>query len=519
MPQSRLRATRERNARMLYAFILFYFINLVACIITGMLTDGESISAAFYGLQSGKHTDQFMEFFDGVRSALNNKMYNGNSVSSTPLTILFYRVIGSMIRTSVTSVSDANKWKFQQDQRSMLLYILFFSVAMILISRMVDRKMSHIKSKVFAKIVGFAVMFCFPILYCLEKGNILIITVLFSMFFFFFKDDENVLIKGVSLLFLGVAAGFSIYPLLFTLVLIPQKRFKDILKVLLYTLGLLIFPFILMWAMDREAIVTAAQGCISAVRLLTLAISPFSAKTGVTTLSIHAGTFFSNFGEMFARFTESFSASFTSLDFNSLSICNFAFLPGLRKIFFDSEIAGEYMLIISQLVAILMFFIVKSEWKKSFFLVYLILNFPATSSVYAAAFLIIPFVLFLCDRKNQQWYDWINLAFFSLILTPLPVWWYGHADSIHTWCDTNGITYDIGFNKVLGFILLQCLFLSVLFSDLIVSGIKFTRKNAATHYSVSSLDERNSTPAKNNTDKRTYSVVNIDDIPGKEEHK
>ena len=74
----------------------------------------------------------------------------------------------------------------------------------------------------------------YPVMFCLERGNILILSVVFAMFFIFFKDSDNKFIKELSYISLAMSAGIKIYPAVFGLTLIIEKKYKEALRLLFY---------------------------------------------------------------------------------------------------------------------------------------------------------------------------------------------------------------------------------------------------------------------------------------------
>ena len=71
-------------------------------------------------------------------------------------------------------------------------------------------------------------------LYAYERGNIIIIALVCSMFFVFFKDSENKIVRELSLILLAIAAGVKIYPAFLGMLLLYDKEYKRAARTLVY---------------------------------------------------------------------------------------------------------------------------------------------------------------------------------------------------------------------------------------------------------------------------------------------
>ena len=79
--------------------------------------------------------------------------------------------------------------------------------------------------------------------FMLERGNIVILSLLFLMFFVFNYNSENMVIRNLALLSLAIATGLKLYPVFFGLLLLNKKHKKDAVKSIVYGVALFILPF------------------------------------------------------------------------------------------------------------------------------------------------------------------------------------------------------------------------------------------------------------------------------------
>lgn len=518
-PVNRIKTSSEkRSENMLYAFIVFYFFNLLACIIMGLMTDGGSVSASLFGLN--RWSDQFMDFFNSIRDSNQPNIYTERHSIYPPLAALLFRLIGTMVNQNLVNTKFSARKSLYYDQRSMMIYFLFVIVCLLLMSRMIDYRMKHLKSKVFARIIGITLTFTFPVIYCVERGNIVLLCVVCSMFFFFFRNSENKAIRELAYFNLAMAAGLKLYPAVFGVILLIEKKYKDALRLVLYGFICIGIPLAYIYMHDAGILKSLVSMCVDNMRVMTLAVSPFSARTLPASIlsrkNLTSGTgVMQNIGYIILNIKHFFLKKIGGLSFSSVSVQNFVYFPGIRKILSDKEGTTTALLFLTEVVAAFNLFLTKSEWKRTFLLCYLMLNIPAASSSYSVSFITIPFVLFLCETKSVRRRDWISLGLFSFILTPLPVWWYFFYVQIRDWCYENKISYDISLNKITGFMFFQFMFLFIVLINAVDIAVTLRKAAKDKTYEIRDFDETETDispvlPAAD-ADKLRYSMYEIDD--------
>ena len=114
-----------------------------------------------------------------------------------------------------------------------LLLVMFVSVTLLLLVTKI------IPNNPYAVEIGICMLFSYGILYAIERGNIIALAVLCSMFFCFFKDSPNRIVKEAALILLAFAAGIKIYPAVFGILLLYDRRYREALRTVIY--GILTF--------------------------------------------------------------------------------------------------------------------------------------------------------------------------------------------------------------------------------------------------------------------------------------
>ena len=87
-------------------------------------------------------------------------------------------------------------------------------------------------------------MFSIPFLFAFERGNIILVSFILLLVFMCFKDSENKVLREIALIGLAASAAIKIYPAIFGLILVKEKRWLDIFRVITYGLILFVLPFL-----------------------------------------------------------------------------------------------------------------------------------------------------------------------------------------------------------------------------------------------------------------------------------
>ena len=85
-------------------------------------------------------------------------------------------------------------------------------------------------------------MLSFPFLYLFERGNILLLTFVLVLIFLVFGDSPSRTRRELALLALAAAAALKLYPAIFALFLLRDKRYRELGRVILYFLLLSVLP-------------------------------------------------------------------------------------------------------------------------------------------------------------------------------------------------------------------------------------------------------------------------------------
>ena len=462
------------TASMIKYFLVFFLCSLFVATVLAAASGGESWKYMLF--HSGPYTDMYMDFFNSIRDGGSDNVYSERNNIYPPLCVLIFRIFSKLISPALVSTRFEQRTLLQSDQISMMIYIVFALICVMSMVRLIESYaniQSVGKKKTLAAIISFAMIISYPVMFCLERGNILILSVVFAMFFIFFKDAENKLIRELSYIALALSAAIKLYPAIFGLTLIIEKKYKEAVRLIIYGILIVGGPFVF-FLDDFKA--NPAMITQSAASLLSIGNN--------ITLDAEANSIFEKLIKNLLNFALNKK---NSLNFSSVSIQNFVFMAN------GSATLAKIICVITEVIAVVCAFNVKREWQKVFLLSYLMLNIPSASNSYALSFLIIPFMIFLFGRQEYRMKDWIYLGCFALILTPLPTLWFYHPDIVKTIAAAFGAYYNTQLNQYLGTAVVQFMFFFITLET--VSGIittikkKKADKNITNETSVSVAEE------------------------------
>ena len=374
-----------------YAYL--YYGMFVVCALLyiglGMLTRGDAVRYSFFYVYSKDYTlstDMFMDFFNSVRDASHNGGYELN-VIYPPLANLLYYAIGKMFKPDLVSASFGDRFDLRNnDPIALLVYFISITLCVFAVYLIIDRYLQRCNFKSAPAALGITSALSYPMLCAIQRGNIIILVIPLTMYFVFFRNHEKKLVRELSYIALALAAGLKIYPAVFGILLITDKKYKEAVRLIIYGIIAFVLPIF-------------AFGGPELLWKLVTNIFGFSKSRSATTHSYRTGYSFQELISLYAP-------------------------KGL------ANICGKVVFWCLELMAGLMVFLLRKDWQKLTALCYMVFNLRSLASVYALTFFLIPFILFLTDKRKFRWNDYLYLLCLALMFIPLPCIWYGFLGSI-----------------------------------------------------------------------------------------
>lgn len=341
--------------------------------------------------------DTGMDFFNSIQYTKGADPYIQYEVIYPPLANLFFYGLFEMFPRSLQDLVPGSFDEIlaargtyadvRVHQAALFVFIIYISLTMILLFMMIQR---IVKNVWLSGLTAFTLCFVKPVVYALERGNIILSAILLTLFFLEFYRDDRALYRELAYIALALAAGIKLYPALFGVLLLVDKRFMDALRTMIYGVAALFLPF-------------AFFGGYSGLKVF------FSNLTGYEegVLDYFAGYGVANVTKLVTYLVECikkgipFGTTITLSEYSGVI-----------------SAAGIAAYVLAAFLLICCFF-VKEDWKKYLFIGMAIVSMQE-SSFYTLLFLLPGLVFMLAKEKDIDRGSIWEFVLMTLIMIPVP---------------------------------------------------------------------------------------------------
>lgn len=341
----------------------------------------------YTALLHGIKEDSFMDFFNSINHAIGREPYEWAAIYP-PICYMFYWFFGILMGDDAMEIlaqHDVSQLELKQLTLPMIVFLFYFTITLLLFLWLL-KSMKHGK-KAEKTWILIVVTLSVPFIYQFERANIIFLSLIFTMAFFLWKDSENKYLRELSLILLAIAASLKIYPAIFGLLLLSEKRYKEAVRLVIYGVVFFFLPFLFI----RGGFSTVPQ---------------FLKNLTYTTTEYQATR-------------EGYKINFSAL----ISYVAGKFSPNTLL---WEVVSGKVALLLS-ILGICVFPWLKEHWKKVLLLTCILIGFPNMSFEYTAIFLVIPLVMFLNQEQTGKM-QYAYLILFILAFFPLPIGWNGNSE-------------------------------------------------------------------------------------------
>lgn len=370
------------NKKIKDVYVVLFYIFLSLLVMRIIITNGMVLRNVLWTDQ----LDTGMDFFNSIICTKDAEPYTRFKTLYPPLANMFYYLIYLCVPENITvnwnvdytnwtslrgTGFDARIW--QVPSFLFIVYNLIVGISTINLFRKTIYDYSDL--------LGYALLFSSGMLFAWERGNIIIATMLLVLYFVLnYKKDA--IKKEFALISLSIAIGLKLYPVVFSLLLLKRKMYKEFLRVVLYSAVLVLLPLVLFGGLDGLYV------WIDVVR-------GFGAGANV-----NIGAYFYGFIQIVMYFAKSFEDLISNPDFlNWLRLCVGIFTVVLLSCFWNT----------------------KEEWKEYLVLSLILVLAQQNSPMYNTIFFLIPFIFFINKEdmitKDNLWY----FVFFVIWFVPMSV--------------------------------------------------------------------------------------------------
>ncbi|MBP5312621.1 MAG: DUF2029 domain-containing protein [Clostridia bacterium] len=366
-------------------YYMFFAFFLLIFLVSVVFSDGASLKAVLFSDTS----DTFMDHYNSV-------VYNGVDDPYTirvvypPLASYLYKLCNIAVPSDdyeslVTDPSVLAQSRYLRISQSFVFQFVVYAIIALLLflaALCFLKKGSTGEKALFVA----ATVLSTPFLYMADRGNNVLLPVAFSIIFIVLYNSENKILREIALISLAISVGLKIYPLAFIVFFIADKRYKDLLRELVYVFITLILPFFIFY------------NGFTSMMLMVKNLFGFSSK----------------------RTTE-YNVS-GLLDFKRIFFYLYGTLQKYTGVAISDEMRELYANIcrygISAVCGLGILFS-KKMWKRAALVAAIIFGFPGSASTYLFVFMVIPIALFLDEEKTPSVRNYLYLTCFALTMVPL----------------------------------------------------------------------------------------------------
>lgn len=320
--------------------------------VVGMLMgDGEVFRNTFWLDIS----DTFMDWYNPMYTMQSGRIplydfYNKNTGGYPPMARFILWLVGNILPRDVMSTGALGS-----RDRSIMLFVLLIIVIIIAVFAIISKMKlrNH-------WLIYFAIVFSAPMLYAIERGNIILFSIVLTLLFVVNIEDETKEKRDASYLALALSASIKIYPAIYGLLLITKRKWKETVNLVCWGISVFLLPFL--FTGGFQSFLKFAQSLGSFVSIN---------KTGGRYWLI-------NYGNVLSEISENFGISA---------------LP-------PQVVSSSLLVLVGLLIASV--FVQKNYWKQSLALTLVLVLLPGANAYYSAAFYSIPLLLAFRDENEDK---------------------------------------------------------------------------------------------------------------------
>ena len=237
----------HKRLRPSQAFIWLSLLGMAGIFIILLAGHGQRIQDYFFY----NVTDTGMDFFHSIEYLHGNQPYQLFETLYPPLANLFFALIYRFMPPYATgkwtwSFRDSLKMRGTENdlriyQAPMLAFIVFIILRVLLIAGLTAWAVRNKPARTRYGIV-FSVVCSFSMLFAFERGNILLLSWAMTLYYLLTYDHHRPFVRETGLIALAAAAALKLYPAVFGLLLLREKRYRQVIRAVIYGILLTLLP-------------------------------------------------------------------------------------------------------------------------------------------------------------------------------------------------------------------------------------------------------------------------------------
>ena len=379
---------KEKRHSPAFVYIGLSMISLITLFLCIMFSHGEVISRWFFY----DEVDTAMDFFHSIEYVKGRSPYVIFNTLYPPLANLFFYVIFHCIPMRISdqwtmSFSDslqmrASALDLRLFQAPMIIFMIFLVLCVVVNIFVMQGALRGRLEKSCVDLIVFCMIFSYGILQTIERGNIILLVLPFTLLFVMGYDSQNKYIRELSCLSLGVAAGLKIYPALLGILLLREKNWKLTIRTVVYGVAAIVVPFLF-----------------------------FHDPLESTKIWIYQMTKFAGSGNQ---------------PWNGNGLINILYrFKNYISFYLHIEMSDKYFSLIVKVIVLIMvigMLKMQKKWERVF-ITTAVMSFLFSQGNYVFAFYCIPMICFFIEEKKITRYNIIPYIIMLLLILPLPIFY------------------------------------------------------------------------------------------------
>lgn len=224
----------KKNQNIVYKYLYVLICLTIMYYLLCFLSSGDMLNTFYYADKE----DSFNDFFNSIADALNGNPYDKYS-NYPPLALLIFKIYSMIIPSSMSLVSLTGNY-LRGLQAANISFIIFLLVVIFTFIKILKFEL-----KDFDHLEYFYLFFLIsaPMTYALERGNIIIYAFIFSYLFVMFYNSDSRVKRELAYISLGIAFAIKVYPAIYGLLLLREKKWKEAIRTFIYGIVCFIVPF------------------------------------------------------------------------------------------------------------------------------------------------------------------------------------------------------------------------------------------------------------------------------------
>lgn len=218
-------------------FVTLMGISLGLYLLLGFVIGRGFFSSIFYV----RNEDAFMDFFNSIRdSAQGMGAYLDRKIIYPPMANLVFFLFSKLIPAAYnnTEFVDRYQWMIHSEAVALIVGWIAFCAVLFFLGAFLFQKGKPLAKTLCA--LGF--LFSVPFLTLSERGNLLVLCLFGLLVYMRTYHSEKAAARELGLICLSFSVSLKLYPALFAWLLIGDRRWKDFIRVVIYSILLLILP-------------------------------------------------------------------------------------------------------------------------------------------------------------------------------------------------------------------------------------------------------------------------------------